>query len=99
MVFSQPQTCPVHVILSFFGFKVVSAAHELLCIQRLIGTELDVIAPFEMPSCAANDKFLCSNAPLDGRHFCTIFKNQLHGPCGEFNGDDSAITYCNCCFI
>ncbi len=51
-----------------------------------------------MPQCAVGDKCICPNAPLEGRHFCAICKKQLHGPCGEFNGDESSITYRNCCF-
>jgi len=34
---------------------------------------------------------------LEKRHFCAICKEELHGPCGIFNGDDSAITYPNRC--
>jgi len=51
-----------------------------------------------MPQCCVGEKCLCPAAPLDGRHLCAICKEQLHGPCGIFNGDDSAITYRNRCF-
>ena len=51
-----------------------------------------------MPQCAVGDKCICPDAPLQGRHFCAICKKQLHGPCGEFNGDEGNITYCNRCF-
>ena len=51
-----------------------------------------------MPPCIVGDKCLCPNAPLDGRHYCAICKNHLHGPCGVFNGDDAAVTYRNRCF-
>ena len=51
-----------------------------------------------MPQCAAGDRCICPNTPLEERHFCAICKKQLHGPCGEYNGDESAITYRNRCF-
>jgi hypothetical protein len=51
-----------------------------------------------MPQCAVADKCICPNAPLEGRHFSSICKKQLYGPCGVFNGDDSSITYRNRCF-
>jgi len=51
-----------------------------------------------MPQCAVGDKCICPDAPLQGRHFCAICKKQLHGPCGEFNGDEGNITYRNRCF-
>ncbi len=44
------------------------------------------------------DRCICPNTPLEERHFCAICKKQLHGPCSENNGDESAITYRNCCF-
>jgi len=51
-----------------------------------------------MPQCSAGDRCICKDAPLEGRHFCAICKKDLQGPCGEFNGVDSAITYRNHCF-
>jgi hypothetical protein len=50
-----------------------------------------------MPPCIKGDKCQCPTAALEKRHFCAICKKELHGPCGVFNGDDSAITYCNRC--
>ena len=36
--------------------------------------------------------------PLEGRHFCGICRNtQLHGPCGEYLGNDDEVTYRNSC--
>jgi hypothetical protein len=52
----------------------------------------------EMPQCSVGNKCSCPTAPLDGRHLCAICNKQLHGPCGVFNGDESAITFCNQCF-
>jgi hypothetical protein len=52
----------------------------------------------KMSQCCVSKKCLCPAASLDGRHLCAICKEQLHGPCGIFNGDDSAITYRNQCF-
>ena len=50
-----------------------------------------------MPPCIEGDKCQCPTAELEKRHFCAICKEELHGPCGIFNGDDSAITYRNRC--
>ena len=50
-----------------------------------------------MPPCIKGDKCQCPTAELEKRHFCAICKEELHGPCGIFNGDDSAITYRNRC--
>ncbi len=36
---------------------------------------------------------------LEGRHFCAICKQQLHGCCGIFNGDEGNITYRNRCHL
>jgi hypothetical protein len=41
---------------------------------------------------------LVTDTPVQGRHFCAICKKELHGPCSEFNGHDSNITYRNHCF-
>ena len=36
--------------------------------------------------------------PLEGRHFCGICRStQLHGPCGEYLGNDDEVTYRNSC--
>ncbi len=50
-----------------------------------------------MPPCIEGDKCQCPTAALENRHFCAICKEELHGPCGIFNGDDSVITYGNRC--
>jgi len=42
---------------------------------------------------------LFPNLPVEGRHFCAICKKDLHGVCGIFNGDDSAVTFRNRCFV
>jgi hypothetical protein len=57
-----------------------------------------VIDNKKMPRCAIGDACLFPDLPLEGRHCCAICKNQLHGPCGIFNGDDSSITYRNHCY-
>jgi hypothetical protein len=38
------------------------------------------------------------NLPLQGNHKCAICKQAMHGPCGIFNGNDSAVTFCNHCY-
>jgi len=52
----------------------------------------------KMPRCAIAERCLFPELPLEGRHFCAICKEQLHGPCGVFNGDESNITYRNRCY-
>ncbi len=54
-----------------------------------------VIDNKKMPRCAIGDACLFPDLPLESRHCCAICKNQLHGPCDIFNGDDSSITYHN----
>jgi hypothetical protein len=49
--------------------------------------------------CCAGECCLFPNLPVEGRHFCTICKKDLHGVCGIFNGDDSAVTFRNRCFV
>jgi hypothetical protein len=51
-----------------------------------------------MPQCSVGDKSCCPTAALDRRHLCAICNKQLHGPCGAFNGDDSAIIFRNRCY-
>ncbi len=45
-----------------------------------------------MPPCIKGNKCQCTTAALEKRHFCAICKKELHGPCGVFNRDNSAIT-------
>jgi hypothetical protein len=52
-----------------------------------------------MPRCAIGQACLFPEVPLRGRHFCAICKQQLHGCCGIFNGDEGNITYCNHCHL
>jgi len=52
-----------------------------------------------MPICCAGDPCLFPNLPLEGRHCCAICKKDHHGVCGIFNGDDTALTYRNRCFL
>jgi hypothetical protein len=49
--------------------------------------------------CCAGERCLFPNLPVEGRHFCAICKKDLHGVCGIFNGDDSAVTFRNRCFV
>lgn len=52
-----------------------------------------------MPRCAIGQACLFPEVPLEGRHFCAICKQQLHGCCGIFNGDEGNITYRNRCHL
>jgi hypothetical protein len=58
-----------------------------------------VFIPIAMPICCAGDRCLFPNLPLEGRHYWAICKKDLHGVCGNFNGDDTAVTYRNRCFL
>jgi hypothetical protein len=82
-----PQSCPCHE-LDHTKQKYKSPESKLVLLVHLD----------EMPWCAVGDRCICPNAPLQGRHFCAICKKELHGPCSEFYGDDSNITYHNHCF-
>jgi len=52
-----------------------------------------------MPRYAIGQACLFPEVPLEGRHFCAICKQQLHGCCGIFNGDEGNITYRNRCHL
>jgi hypothetical protein len=52
-----------------------------------------------MPRCAIGQACLFPEVPLEGRHFCAICKQQLHGCCSIFNGDEGNTTYRNRCHL
>jgi len=81
-------SCVMHSV------RVLNSAEQ--CPERIIKKK--TIIKIHLPLCIVGDRCLCPNVPLNGRHYCALCKKQLHGPCSVFNGDESAITYCNRCF-